>query len=160
MTAKLPALTIEEAGTIRLALMGWAARCDAEAQRMETIAAQCVVPGENTAKALANAKASRDFASDARALLDKLNDRQSAEIVPAWPETLPGGFERLDATTLRAVVDHSIYTIVCRPDEMPERRYEVMHTGGARPEHLSFFASFFAPDLAQARITMCGGVGK
>lgn len=66
------ALTPSDLSTIGMALMGWAARCDAEALRQETLAGQCVVPGENAAKALANAEASRKFAREAREVLAKL----------------------------------------------------------------------------------------
>jgi hypothetical protein len=60
-------LTSSDKSTIRLALIGWALRCDNEAELMEKRAVEMPERRENC---LANAAASKAFAAAARALLD------------------------------------------------------------------------------------------
>lgn len=58
-----------ELGTIRLALLCWETRCKGEAEIMDQLARE---EGDKFPKAEANARASREFQRQARALLDRL----------------------------------------------------------------------------------------
>lgn len=64
---------IKDRCTIRLALMGWAARCDNEAERMDKWAEEeAAKPGGGLAeKCRANAAASRSLAQEARECLER-----------------------------------------------------------------------------------------
>lgn len=63
-------LSIKQLSTIRLALTGWAARCDGEARLQERLGAE--MP-DMAARAAANADASRQMAIEARATLQALD---------------------------------------------------------------------------------------
>ena len=66
-------LTASEIGTVRLALMGWAERCKAEARTMDAFAvSEKLIQPKYAEKAQRNALASREFADAAEQLLAKL----------------------------------------------------------------------------------------
>lgn len=65
-------LTSAEVSTLKLALIGWASRCDNEAKQMEEWSREERFDAETRAKCVANAAASRKFEAEARALLAKI----------------------------------------------------------------------------------------
>jgi hypothetical protein len=65
------ALTSEQLGTLRLALLGWSARCEREAELMEKWATEERDP-KQADKCRRNAAASRQFKDEADALLKVL----------------------------------------------------------------------------------------
>ena len=71
--------TAKEWATVHIALQAWAIRCDTKAAEAELMAEACwtqlSVDQETLAKCLANAAASREFATEARAVLYRLNNR-------------------------------------------------------------------------------------
>jgi hypothetical protein len=71
----LDSITLEEFGTIRLALMGWSERCNAEAKMMDEWSREEGREPHLIEKCKANAEASRKFKADADALLEKLRNR-------------------------------------------------------------------------------------
>lgn len=63
-------LSSDQLATVRLALIGWGVRCENEARTMDKLADE--TEGALSAKATANAAASRRFEEQAKALLDAL----------------------------------------------------------------------------------------
>jgi len=65
-------LSSNDLSTVRLALSGWAFRCDSEAREMGVLADTFADRPDLRARCLSNRQASLSFAAEARALLVKL----------------------------------------------------------------------------------------
>jgi hypothetical protein len=72
MTERTLKVTSAEIATIRLALQGWAVRCDREERTMRELAQNYEHDPETRARCFANADASSRFASEARQTLARM----------------------------------------------------------------------------------------
>lgn len=70
-------------------------------------------------------------------------------------ETLPQGFTRRGAL-IRADVDGGQWIVTADASAPIRRRYWLQYDCGPRPANLSGTIGFYASDLAQARIRLCG----
>lgn len=70
--------TQSELSTIRIAALGWAERCKAEAAMMLELAGDESLKPDSRAKAQANARASLAFEAEARALADRVRQERRA----------------------------------------------------------------------------------
>lgn len=71
-------LSNSELSTMRIALLSWANRCQRDAAQMDEMASDESLTGEYQRKAARNAKASREFEAEARALAERIRTERRA----------------------------------------------------------------------------------